>query len=84
MLQGNPYETEKWVEDRTRMIQHGVEQQQGLWVTQTLKRVQKRWPQTVQDSGRLWWLPAAVAFGALLSFIFGGWSGLHRSQTGRA
>jgi hypothetical protein len=72
MLQGNPFETEKWVQDRTQMVQYGMEKHRQPWSTQ-LKKAQERWlPRGSQGPRKLWWLPATVALGTLLSLALGG------------
>ena len=39
MLQGNSFETERWVEERTKAVQHGVEGQGELGIAQGLEKV---------------------------------------------
>lgn len=59
MLQGNPFETERLVEERRKTVQHALEQQ--------------RQPRTAQGPREVrgWRLPAALASGTLLNLIFG-------------
>ena len=75
MLQGNPFETEQWAEERRETVQHGVKQHRRPRTAQDDRKMQG-WelPSTahIHRRVRLWWLPAALAFGILLRFITGG------------
>lgn len=75
MLQGNPYETERWVQERTATVQFEMEQLRLPWATQVRKKVQaRRLPSTDQIRWRVraWWLPVAFGLGTLLGLAVGG------------
>ncbi len=51
MLQGNSYETERWVEERTKAVQHGVEGQGQLGIAQGLEKV-RGWLSRIAQGSR--------------------------------
>ena len=74
MLQGNPFETELWVRERTGDVQSGALQKMPPWAAQVRQRIQaSQFPWTVQVryKVRAWWLPAAFGLGTLLGIAVG-------------
>jgi hypothetical protein len=74
MLQGNPYDTEKWIEERTEAVRQGVAQTRLPRTFQDDKRPQA-WRMSGRTPARLrvqrWWVPAAFALGTLLGRAIG-------------
>ena len=72
MLQGNPYETELWVQERTQMVQGVMTQLRLPWTARAIDKLQG-WRPPRMNQGRWkvqgWWLPAAFALGTLLGLI---------------
>jgi hypothetical protein len=69
MLQGNPFETELWVQERTETVQRGVEPQSQSFLTKAIEKVPARpmdWTNQVRWRVKGWWLPVAFGLGTLL------------------
>jgi hypothetical protein len=74
MLQGNPFETELWVRERTDTVRKGFVQQTVPWATKFKQKVQAPqfpWMVQVRQRVRAWWLPVAFGLGTLLGLAVG-------------
>ncbi len=57
MLQGNSFETERFVSERREQVRHEVEQERQYWINRGPIKVQARW------------LSVAVILGSLLGLV---------------
>ncbi len=74
MLQGNPFETELWVQERTDTVRTGFVKQPVPWAAKVKQKVQAPqipWTVQVRLKVRAWWLPVAFGLGTLLGLAVG-------------
>jgi len=74
MLQGNPFETERHVQERTSLVYQGVKQQRQPRMARLPREVTGlQIPWVAQGRWRVqgWWVPAALAFGFFLGLAAG-------------
>jgi hypothetical protein len=85
MLQGNPFETQLEVNERTAMVQKGVAQQRGTGLLDSRRIAESGWraampsfdgrsfgARSAQAIKAHWWVPAGLAFLILVGSILGG------------
>jgi hypothetical protein len=85
MLQGNPFETQLEVNERTAMVQKGVTQQRGTGLLDGRRAAEGGWRSAMPAFDRRsigarsaqaikahWWVPAGLAFLILVGSILGG------------
>jgi hypothetical protein len=85
MLQGNPFETQLEVDERTAMVQKGVAQQRGTRLLSGFRIAEGGWRSAIpsfdwrsfgapsaQAIRTHWWVPAGLAFLILVGSILGG------------
>jgi hypothetical protein len=75
MLQGNPFETERWMQERTQTVQQQMMRVAQPGVSRPQRELRARWlPQTyhVRLRVRTWWLPVAFGLGTLLGLAVAG------------
>jgi hypothetical protein len=74
MLQGNPFETELWIRERTGAVREGTFYRLPPWVNQIKFKVQEpqiEWMADLRLRMRAWWVPAAFGLGTLLGLAVG-------------